>query len=68
MKEIEIIVNRVVRIFNEMGGDFALFDEVVELPLLKEDNWNRMLMLNDADVGLTKFKNTAMLCLWIKFK
>lgn len=68
MKEIEIIVNRVVRIFNEMGGDFALFDEVVELPLLKEDNWNRMLILNDADVGLTKFKNTPMLCLWIKFK
>ena len=67
-KEIEIIVNRIVRVFNEMGANFALFNEAIELPQLKADNWNRILILNDADVCLTKFKDTSMLCLWIKLK
>ena len=67
-KEIEIIVNRLTKVFNDMGADFSLFDEKVELPLLKADKWNRILMLNDADLGLTKFENKPMLCLWIKFK
>ena len=67
-KEIEIIVNRIVRVFNEMGANFALFNEAIELPQLKADNWNRILILNDADVCLTKFKDTPMLCLWIKPK
>lgn len=67
-KEIEIIVNRMVKVFNEMGANFTLFDETVELPQLKADNWNRMLVLNDADICLTKFKETPMLCLWIKLK
>lgn len=68
VKELEIIVNRIVRVFNEMGATFALFDEMVEIPLMKEDNWNRTLILDDADVCLTKFGDTAMLCLWIKLK
>lgn len=67
-KEIEIIVNRIVRVFNEMGANFALFNEAIERPQLKADNWNRILILNDADVCLTKFKDTPMLCLWIKPK
>lgn len=50
------------------GANFALFNEAIELPLLKADNWNRILILNDADVCLTKFKDTPMLCLWIKPK
>ena len=54
--------------FNDMGATFTLFDEAVEIPLLKADNWNRFLTLNDADVCLTKFKDTPMLCLWIKLK
>ena len=58
----------IVRVFNDMGATFTLFDEAVEIPLLKADNWNRFLMLNDADVCLTKFKDTPMLCLWIKLK
>ena len=60
-KELEIITNRIVRVFNDMGATFTLFDEAVEIPLLKADNWNRFLTLN-------KFKDTPMLCLWIKLK
>ena len=67
-QEIGIIVNRIARIFNDIGADFPLFNEEVEFPLLKTDNWSRILMLNDADLGLTKFENMPMLCLWIKFK
>ena len=67
-KEIGIIVNRIARIFNDIGADFPLFNEEVELPLLIADHWTRILMLNDADLGLTKFENMPMLCLWIKFK
>ena len=67
-KELEIITNRIVRVFNDMGATFTLFDEAVEIPLLKADNWNRFLTLNDADVCLTRFKDTPMLCLWIKLK
>ena len=68
VREIEIIVNRMVKVFNDMGANFTLFDEAVELPQLKADNWNRILVLNDADICLTKFKETPMLCLWIKLK
>lgn len=68
MREIEIIVNRIVRVFNGMGAAFTLFDEAVEVPQLNANNWNRILMLNDADVCLTKFKDIPMLCLWVKLK
>ena len=68
VREIEIIVNRMVKVFNDMGANFTLFDEAVKLPQLKADNWNRILVLNDADICLTKFKETPMLCLWIKLK
>ena len=68
VREIEIIVNRMVKVFNDLGANFTLFDEAVELPQLKADNWNRILVLNDADICLTKFKETPMLCLWIKLK
>ncbi len=67
-REIEIIVNRMVKVFNDMGANFTLFNEAVELPQLKADNWYRALMLKDADICLTKFKDTPMLCLWIKLK
>ena len=67
-REIEIIVNRMVKAFNGMGANFTLFNEAVELPQLKADNWYRALMLKDADICLTKFKDTPMLCLWIKLK
>lgn len=45
-----------------MGANFALFNETIELPQLKADNWNRILILNDADVCLTKFKDISILC------
>lgn len=68
IKEIEIIVNRIVRVFNKMGANFTLFNEAIELPQLKANNWNRILILNDAEICLTKFKDSPMLCLWIKPK
>ncbi|MCR9012132.1 hypothetical protein [Gabonibacter chumensis] len=68
VKEIEIIVNRIAKVFNDTGASFTLFNEIVELPQLKSDAWNRILMLNDADICLTKFKDAPMLCLWIKLK
>ena len=67
-REIEIIVNRMVKVFNDMGATFTPFDEAVELPQLKVDNWRRTLVLNDADICLTKFKDAPMLCLWINLK
>lgn len=65
-KEIEIIVNRLVRAFNDIGATLPLFDEAVEMPLIRTDSWYRVLMLGDADVYLTKLKDVPMLCLWIK--
>ena len=67
-KEIEIIVNRMARVFNETGANFTLFDCDKEYPLIEADNWSRILMLNDADICLTKFPQTPMLCLWIRLK
>ncbi len=67
-REIEIIVNRLAKIFNDMGANFTLFNEAVELPLLIDDNWKRVLIFNNAEICLTKFKDTPMLCLWIKLK
>ena len=68
IREIEIIVNRLVTAFNDMGADFPLFDKTTELPQLESGTWNRVLVLNDADIGLTTFENTQMLCLWIRLK
>ena len=68
VKEIEIVVNRLVKAFNDLGANWAKFDESVEFPLLKSDKWNRFLILNDADVGITKFEGTPMLCLWVQLK
>ena len=67
-REIEILVNRMVRAFNDMGANCVLFDAMVELPQLRSDTWQRVLILNDAEISLTKFKDTPMLCLWIKLK
>lgn len=67
-KEIEIIVNRFVRVFNDIGANFALFDEANEFPQINTGNWARVLILNSADIYLTKFGDAPMLCLWIKLK
>lgn len=68
LKEIEIIVNRIVRAFNDMGATLPLFDKEIELPLIKADKWNRTLILNNADMCLTKFQRVPMPCFWIKLK
>ena len=68
VREIEIIVNRMVRAFNDMGANFNLFDRELEFPQIKEDKWERILILDDAYMSLTKFKNVPMLCFFIKMK
>ncbi len=68
IQEIEIIVNRIVHAFNDLGATFGLFNKNLEIPQIKEDNWNRILTLNNADICLTKFNGVPMLCLWIKLK
>lgn len=68
MREVEIIVNRLTNVFNDLGANFPLFDPQIEWPQIIEDTWNRTLILNDADICLTKLKKVPMLCLWIKLK
>ena len=70
IQEIEIIVNRLVCLFNSdnIGIVYDLFDKDIEIPRFETDNWCRSFLLNIAEVGLTKFKQSSMLCLWIKFK
>ena len=68
VREIEIIVNRMARAFNDMGANFNWFDGELEFPQIKEDRWDRILILDDADMSLTKFKNVPMLCFFIKMK
>ena len=68
IQEIEIIVNRFVYVFNNLGATFTLFNRELEIPQIQTGNWNRILILNDADICLTKVKEPSMLCLWIKLK
>lgn len=68
MREIEIVVNRLVSVFDDMGANFLPFDSQKEWPLIKEGKWNRMLKLNDAYMCLTKHETFPGLCFWIKLK
>ena len=68
VREIEIIENRMVRAFNDMGATSEMFNEAMELPQIKANNWERILVLDDAYMVLTIFKDTPMLCFWIKMK
>ena len=68
IQEIEIIVNRLAYVFNNLGATFALFNRELEIPQIQTNNWNRILILNDVDICLTKVKEPSMLCLWIKLK
>ena len=67
-REIEIIVNRFVKVFNDIGANFPLFDEANEFPQINIGSWARVLILNSAYIYLTKFGDAPMLCLWIKLK
>ena len=55
-------------VFNNLGATFTLFNRELEIPQIQTGNWNRILILNDADICLTKVKEPSMLCLWIKLK
>ena len=67
-REVEIIVNRFVRIFNSIGADSRVYNNAVEFPQMKADNWYRLIELSDSYVCLTKFKDVPQLCMWIKLK
>lgn len=68
IQEIEIIVNRLVHAFNDLGATFGLFNRDIEMTQIKADNWGRVLRLDDADIGLTTVKEPLRLCLWIKLR
>ena len=68
IQEIEIIVNRLIHAFNDLGAAFGLFNRDTEMPQIKAGNWGRVLRLDDADIGLTTVKDPFRLCLWIKPK
>ncbi|MCM1108175.1 MAG: hypothetical protein NC388_03840 [Clostridium sp.] len=55
-------------VFNDLGASFDLFNKEIEIPQIQNGNWNRALILNDADICITKPKAPSMLCLWIQFK
>ena len=68
IREVEIVVNRLVNVFNEIGVDLPPFDSEVELPHMKDDQWKRTIILDDCEICLTKFEKHPMLCLFIKLK
>lgn len=68
IQEIEIVVNRLVRSFNEIGATFSLFNKEVEFSQMRTGNWNRILKLNDADIYLTNAQDPFMLYLWINVR
>lgn len=45
IQEIEIIVNRLVYVFNNLGATFTLFNRELEIPQIQTGNWNRILIL-----------------------
>ena len=51
-----------------MGVTSEMFNEAMELPQIKANNWERILVLDDAYMSLSIFKDTPMLCFWIKMK
>lgn len=67
--EIEIIVNRLVKSFKEFNSLAGMFNEEIELPQLLKDQWEgRTWVFQDADMKLTKFKGSSLLCFFIKLK
>lgn len=68
VKEITIIVNRIANAFNSIGASWPPFNPDVEWPLLQSDSWSRTLVLDDAVLVLSKFKDIPMLEFLIKLK
>lgn len=68
-REVEIIVNRLVKSFEEFTGLVGMFNEEIELPQLLKDQWEgRTWVFQDADMKLMKFKGSSLLCFSIKLK
>ncbi len=68
VEELQIIVNRISSSFQDAGAVFYPFDKDTELPLMKEDNWQRSWILDGVKMYLTKFKGVPMLCFVIEFE
>lgn len=68
-REVEIIVNRLVKSFEEFTGLVGMFNEEIELPQLLKDQWEgRTWVFQDANMKLMKFKGSSLLCFSIKLK
>ena len=66
--EVEIIVNRITRIFNSMGAEIKLFDKETDWEQIRSENWRRGVDFNDAEAYLAKFKDIPALFFLIEFK
>ena len=68
VQEVEVIVNRIARIFNSMGAEIRLFDKETDWEQIRSDNWRRGVDFNDAEAYLAKFKDIPALYFLIEFK
>lgn len=68
-REVEIIVNRLVKSFEESNNLAGMFNKEIELPQLLKDQWEgRTWVFQDADMKLMKFKGSSLLCFSIKLE
>ena len=66
IKEIEIIVNRISKVFGNIGFEYQPFQFETECEQLKEDNWiGREWICPHFTIRLEKLKEYANLCLII---
>lgn len=68
IQEVEIMVNRIARVFKNMGAECALFDKRTDWEQMISENWRRGVQFKDAEAYLAKFKDMAMLSFLIKFR
>lgn len=68
IQEVEIIVNRIARIFNSMGVEFKLFDKETDWAQIRSENWRREVEFNGAKTYLAKLKDIPALYFFIEFK
>ena len=68
IKEIEILVNRYARAFNEIGAQFCNFNWELEFTKILADSWSREVRVNNMLLKLTRLPGTPKFCfsIWIK--
>ena len=67
IKEVEILVNRHARAFNEVGAQFYNFNWELEFPQILADNWFRDVRVNDMRLKLTRLPDVPKFCfiIWL---